>query len=201
MRLRALVEQGALCSITAGAFSGRFGQGPRWFALELMRDGLVHSVDSDAHNLLGRPPGLREGLLDAAETLPVRRPARGLVHEARAGGAARRRAATRATLRRVVDRGGLRDHLLDGEVLGVALLVTPRSSLRGGGSSRSSSMIACGERLRVARRDEQAGLGHDRLARAADVADHLRDAARQRLQRADRERLPARAAARRRRGP
>jgi protein-tyrosine phosphatase len=70
MRLRALVEQGALCSITAGAFSGRFGQGPRWFALELMRDGLVHTVDSDAHNLLGRPPGLREGLLDAAETLP-----------------------------------------------------------------------------------------------------------------------------------
>jgi protein-tyrosine phosphatase len=70
MRLRALVEQGALCSLTAGAFSGRFGQGPRWFALELMRDGLAHSVDSDAHNTLGRPPGLREGMLDAAETLP-----------------------------------------------------------------------------------------------------------------------------------
>ena len=70
LRLRALVEQGALCSITASTFSGRFGEGPRWFALELMRDGLVHSVDSDAHNLLGRPPGLREGMLDAAETLP-----------------------------------------------------------------------------------------------------------------------------------
>ena len=77
MRLRALIEQGALCSLTAGAFSGRFGQGPRWFALELMRDGLVHSVDSDAHNLLGRPPGLREGLLDAAETLPFVAPRAG----------------------------------------------------------------------------------------------------------------------------
>ena len=69
-RLRALVEQGALCSITASALSGRFGQGPKWFAYELLRDGLVHSVDSDAHNVTGRPPGLREGMLDAAETLP-----------------------------------------------------------------------------------------------------------------------------------
>jgi protein-tyrosine phosphatase len=69
-RLHALVDRGALCSITASALSGRFGQGPKWFALELLRDGLVHSVDSDAHNTTGRPPGLREGLLDAAETLP-----------------------------------------------------------------------------------------------------------------------------------
>ena len=46
------------------------GQGPRWFGLELLRDGLVHSVDSDAHHALARPPGLREGMLDAAETLP-----------------------------------------------------------------------------------------------------------------------------------
>jgi protein-tyrosine phosphatase len=70
MRLRALVEAGALCSITASALSGRFGQGPRWFAMELLRDGLVHSIDSDAHDAVGRPPGLREGMLDAAETLP-----------------------------------------------------------------------------------------------------------------------------------
>jgi protein-tyrosine phosphatase len=69
-RLRALVESGALCSITASALTGRFGQGPRWFALELLRDGLAHSVDSDAHHATGRPPGLREGMLDAAETLP-----------------------------------------------------------------------------------------------------------------------------------
>jgi protein-tyrosine phosphatase len=70
LRLKALVQGGALCSITASALSGRFGQGPRWFALELLRDGLVHSVDSDAHDAVGRPPGLREGMLSAAETLP-----------------------------------------------------------------------------------------------------------------------------------
>jgi protein-tyrosine phosphatase len=69
-RLRALVDRGALCSITAQALSGRFGQGPKWFAFELLRDGLVHSVDSDAHDAVGRKPGLREGMLDAAETLP-----------------------------------------------------------------------------------------------------------------------------------
>jgi protein-tyrosine phosphatase len=70
LRLRALVEGGALCSITASALTGGFGQGPRWFALELLRDGLVHSVDSDAHAPSGRPPGLREGMLAAAEILP-----------------------------------------------------------------------------------------------------------------------------------
>ena len=58
--------------------------------------------------------------------------------------------------------------------------------------SRSSSMTAPGERVRVARRDQQARLRHDRLARPADGGDDLRHAARQRLERADRERLPAR---------
>ena len=60
-RLRALVEQGALCSITARALTGRFGQGPKWFAYELLRDGLVHSVDSDAHNVTGARPGCARG--------------------------------------------------------------------------------------------------------------------------------------------
>ena len=69
-RLHALVDKGALCSVTAQALSGRFGQGPKWFAYELLRDGLVHSVDSDAHDTVNRPPGLRAGMLDAAETLP-----------------------------------------------------------------------------------------------------------------------------------
>jgi protein-tyrosine phosphatase len=69
-RLRALVSGGALCSITAASLTGDFGPGPRWYALELLRDGLVHSVDSDAHDAERRPPGLREGLLAAAEVLP-----------------------------------------------------------------------------------------------------------------------------------
>lgn len=69
-RLRALVEGGALCSVTAGALAGRFGGASRWFALELLRDGLAHSVDSDAHDVAGRPPGLRQGLRAATEQLP-----------------------------------------------------------------------------------------------------------------------------------
>ena len=70
-RLRTLVDRGALCSITAGALAGRFGPGPRWFGLELVRDGLAHSVDSDAHDAERRPPGLREGLRAAAKQLPA----------------------------------------------------------------------------------------------------------------------------------
>jgi protein-tyrosine phosphatase len=70
-RLRALVESGALCSITASALEGRFGDAARWFGLELLRDGLVHSVDSDAHDAVGRPPGLNAGIAAAAAVLPT----------------------------------------------------------------------------------------------------------------------------------
>ena len=68
-RLRALVAAGALCSITAGALEGRFGSASQWFALELLRDGLVHSLASDAHHAIGRPPGLQGGLDAAARHL------------------------------------------------------------------------------------------------------------------------------------
>jgi protein-tyrosine phosphatase len=70
-RLRALVERGALCSVTAASRSGGFGAAARWFGLELLRDGLVHSVDSDAHHATLRPPGLRNGLSAASSELPA----------------------------------------------------------------------------------------------------------------------------------
>jgi protein-tyrosine phosphatase len=70
-RLHALVDDGALCSITAASLAGGFGDAARWFALELLRDGLVHSVDSDAHHATLRPPGLRAGLAAAAAALPA----------------------------------------------------------------------------------------------------------------------------------
>jgi protein-tyrosine phosphatase len=70
-RLHALVDDGALCSITAASLAGGFGDAARWFALELLRDGLVHSVDSDAHHATLRPPGLRAGLAVAAAALPA----------------------------------------------------------------------------------------------------------------------------------
>jgi protein-tyrosine phosphatase len=70
-RLRALVEGGALCSITAAALAGDFGDAARWYGLELLRDGLAHSVDSDAHHATLRPPGLRAGLAAAAAAVPA----------------------------------------------------------------------------------------------------------------------------------
>jgi protein-tyrosine phosphatase len=70
-RLRALVAGGALCSITAAALAGGFGDAARWYGLELLRDGLAHSVDSDAHHAQLRPPGLRAGLAAAAAALPA----------------------------------------------------------------------------------------------------------------------------------
>jgi protein-tyrosine phosphatase len=81
-RLRELVAAGALCSITAGALEGHFGPASQWFALELLRDGLVHSLASDAHAAGGRPPGLQAGLDAAARHLPgVVRQTRWLTNE------------------------------------------------------------------------------------------------------------------------
>jgi protein-tyrosine phosphatase len=71
VRLRALVDRGVFCSVTAAALAGGFGDAARWFGLELLRDGLVHSVDSDAHHATGRPPGLTAGLGAAAAVLPT----------------------------------------------------------------------------------------------------------------------------------
>jgi len=65
-RLRRLVDQGALCQITAASLLGRFGRTVRSYALTLLREGLVHDVASDAHDDQRRPPGLREGLAAAA---------------------------------------------------------------------------------------------------------------------------------------
>jgi protein-tyrosine phosphatase len=70
-RLRALVDRGALCSVTASAVAGAFGSGPHWYSLELLRDGLVHSLDSDAHDAERRPPDIGPGLQAAATALPA----------------------------------------------------------------------------------------------------------------------------------
>ena len=58
-RLLRHVAAGDLCSITAGAMAGRFGTTVRRFTLRLLREGMIHDVASDAHDLVHRPPGLR----------------------------------------------------------------------------------------------------------------------------------------------
>lgn len=68
--LSRLVAAGAWCSITAGSLAGDFGRIPRDFALEMLRENLVHNIASDAHDHDGRPPSLRRGLAAASVELP-----------------------------------------------------------------------------------------------------------------------------------
>lgn len=69
-RLARLVNGGVLCSITAASLAGRFGSTVRRFSLELMYDGLVHDVASDAHDHLHRPPDLLDGFESAEADIP-----------------------------------------------------------------------------------------------------------------------------------
>jgi protein-tyrosine phosphatase len=63
--LAALVRAGALTSITAGSLVGEFGGPVRRFSQDLLRAGLVHNVVSDAHDHVGRPPGMTAALEQA----------------------------------------------------------------------------------------------------------------------------------------
>jgi protein-tyrosine phosphatase len=69
-RLIRLVEEGLLCSVTAGSLRGQFGEHVRQFTLEMLREELVHDVASDCHDPARRPPGLGEALDDAAREIP-----------------------------------------------------------------------------------------------------------------------------------
>jgi len=60
--LPALVRAGVLASITAGSLVGSFGGTVKRFAHDLVRDGLVHNVASDAHDVVARPPSIRAEL-------------------------------------------------------------------------------------------------------------------------------------------
>ncbi|HET7297053.1 MAG TPA: CpsB/CapC family capsule biosynthesis tyrosine phosphatase [Gemmatimonadales bacterium] len=60
--LAGLVSDGALTSVTAAALRGRFGTNVRHFAIELVREQLVHNVASDAHHHEERPPTMTQEL-------------------------------------------------------------------------------------------------------------------------------------------
>jgi protein-tyrosine phosphatase len=66
-RLEGLVQRGVLCSITAGSVTGVFGRTVRSFAMEMLDNGLVHNVASDAHDPRRRPPTVRAALEAVAE--------------------------------------------------------------------------------------------------------------------------------------
>lgn len=69
-RLTRLVAAGARTSLTASALVGRFGSPVERFARRLLRDGLVHDVASDGHDLAGRRLELATPLREAAPELP-----------------------------------------------------------------------------------------------------------------------------------
>lgn len=69
-RLRRLVRNGALCSVTSGSMAGRFGSSVREFTVDLFEEGLVHNVASDAHDDARRPPGLTVGFTALESDLP-----------------------------------------------------------------------------------------------------------------------------------
>jgi protein-tyrosine phosphatase len=60
--LDTLVDAGMLTSLTAGSLVGRFGRTVQRFARQLVADGLVHNVTSDAHDHTRRPPGIAREL-------------------------------------------------------------------------------------------------------------------------------------------
>jgi protein-tyrosine phosphatase len=57
-----LVRSGAWMQITAGALLGDFGPRAKKWSSQLLREGLVHIVASDAHGARKRPPRMGEAL-------------------------------------------------------------------------------------------------------------------------------------------
>lgn len=98
--LRELVRAGAATQVTAGSFAGHFGRTVREYAEGLLEAGLVHSVASDAHDAVRRPPGIAEplaaaGLDDLASLLGHDVPAAILAGDALPAVPARRRRRSR----------------------------------------------------------------------------------------------------------
>jgi len=78
--LESMIWAGVVTSITAGSLVGHFGGEVRRFALRLVEDGMAHNVASDAHDDVGRPPGMateleHAGLLPLADWLTQAVPA------------------------------------------------------------------------------------------------------------------------------
>jgi protein-tyrosine phosphatase len=68
--LRRLTESGMVSSITAGSLIGAFGATVQRCTYELVAQGLVHNVTSDAHNTTRRPPEILPALEEADRDLP-----------------------------------------------------------------------------------------------------------------------------------
>jgi protein-tyrosine phosphatase len=79
-KIAPFVEMGCYLQITAGALLGHFGRGPKQRAHELLEFDVFKVLASDAHNLTGRRPALREGM-EAAARVIGEQAAHDLVHQ------------------------------------------------------------------------------------------------------------------------
>ena len=59
-RLDEWIERGCLVQITASSLTGRFGRLAESFSHALLKQGKVHFIASDAHNLDSRPPRMKQ---------------------------------------------------------------------------------------------------------------------------------------------
>jgi protein-tyrosine phosphatase len=63
--VRRLASAGVLTQVTASSLVGRFGRTVQRFSEHLADEGLIHTIASDAHDTLRRPPGMRDAILAA----------------------------------------------------------------------------------------------------------------------------------------
>ena len=79
-KIEPFVEMGCLLQLTASAVAGHFGEGSHLRARQLLELGVVNVLATDAHNLKGRRPELREGM-EAAAKIVGEAAAHEMVHE------------------------------------------------------------------------------------------------------------------------
>jgi protein-tyrosine phosphatase len=68
-KIEPFIQMGCFIQITAGALLGHFGRAPQRRALQLLEFDVFKVLASDAHNLTGRRPALREGMEAAARVV------------------------------------------------------------------------------------------------------------------------------------
>lgn len=68
-KLKPFLRQGCLLQLTASSVAGHFGEAARAVAAELLSEGWVTILATDAHNLSHRPPELKPGVRAAAELI------------------------------------------------------------------------------------------------------------------------------------
>ncbi len=68
-RLKPFIEQGCLLQVTASSVAGGFGPAAQAIAHDLLQQGLVTILATDAHNVDYRPPILSEGMEHAARLI------------------------------------------------------------------------------------------------------------------------------------